>query len=606
MLKPKEIELLSPAKDIATAKEAILHGADAIYIGAPKFSARSSAGNSIQEIAQLVEFAHIYGVKIYVAINTIIKESELPEVEALITGLYRASVDAIIIQDLGILKLNIPPIAIHASTQCNSQTPQKVGFLQQLGVTQVVLARELTIPQIAQIHKQCSVPLEVFIHGALCVSYSGNCYLSEATKKRSANRGECAQCCRLKYNLKDTQGNILIKNMHLLSLKDMNRTQNLQELLEAGVTSLKIEGRLKSVDYVKNITAHYRKELDKIIANNPQYARSSKGESQIDFTPNPSKSFNRGFTTYLPNQQEFSDIASPNTPKSMGEEIGRVTSISPKSLTINTTKKLNNGDGFIYTVKQGGEFGFRVDRAEGNIIYPTNMPTIDRGAVIYRNHDAEFDRELSRPTAQRRVAIDITLSYANNTLTLMLAYPQGVTIYKTEEIGVLQEAQNPQAENQRKQLSKLGNTPYKAAQVDLNGTESYFIPSSILTRLRQDATALLTESVIANYKPQLRGEYKPTQYPATTITYKDNVINSKAQQLYRECGVDTIEPAFELAHQSDAELMTTKYCIKKQYGECPKIAPNSRWGNTLFLESQDANLQLTFNCKECIMIIKRV
>ena len=389
MRERRPIELLSPARDIATAKEAILHGADAVYIGAPRFGARAAAGNTIDDIATLVEYAHFYRVKVYVALNTILRDDELAEAEKIIHDLYRAGVDALIIQDMAIMKLDIPPIPLHASTQCDNDSIQKVRFLQEAGFTQVVLARELTLKKIKEIADNTDVPLEVFIHGALCVSYSGRCYLSRALSGRSANRGECAQCCRLPYELSDAQGNTLVKEAYLLSLKDMNRGEYLEELLDAGVTSLKIEGRLKDAAYVKNITAYYRQLLDGIFARRSEYRRSSAGKSEIKFTPDPNKSFNRGFTPYFSDLPSFKTISSRFTPKSTGEYIGTITGSAGRGLKLTNAPAMHNGDGVLYKTPQGEVGGFRVNRVSEDTIYPAEEKKLPQGTEIYRNYDRQ-------------------------------------------------------------------------------------------------------------------------------------------------------------------------------------------------------------------------
>lgn len=602
----RRIELLSPARDVNTAREAILHGADAVYIGAPKFSARVAAGNSIEEIASLVEFAHIYGAKIYIALNTIIRNEEIAEVEALIKSLYEIGVDALIIQDMGITKMNIPPIQLHASTQCHNASVEQVKFLEDSGFSQVVLARELNIDQIENICKNTSVPIEVFIHGALCVSYSGRCYLSQALAKRSANRGECAQFCRLPYNLEDSEGNILVKEKHLLSLKDMNRSSSIEALLDAGVTSFKIEGRLKDVEYVKNVTAYYRAILDEIFARRSEYIPASSGKVKVNFSPNPYKSFNRGFTSYYTDNKEFDNIASIHTPKSIGERVGVVKSVQKNFLEISPEVELHNGDGLCFTSKEGEFSGFGVNTVEGNRVFPSSMPNIKCGDVIYRNSDIKFSKLLSSPTAERKIGTSIKLLYNNNSLLLQITDDKGNISEISENTGELQLAKTNQKSNQETQLSKLGNTPFEATDIDISQTEEMFIPSSILTKMRREATEELIKLRIKNHPRPERAKDLIPQYPIQELDFDANVSNSKAMEFYSERGVEKISQAYELMPVDDAHLMTTIHCIRRTLGKCLKTKQGGDWKEPLFLVSDKSRLQLHFNCKECKMIIKKV
>lgn len=509
----RPIELLSPARDIATAKEAILHGADAVYIGAPRFSARAAAGNTIEDIAALVEYAHLYRVKIYVALNTILKDEELKEAEKIIRDLYKIGVDALIVQDMAIMKLDIPPIPLHASTQCDNTTLAKVRFLQDAGFTQVVLARELTIKEIKHIAENTEVPLEVFIHGALCVSYSGRCYLSRALSGRSANRGECAQCCRLPYELTDAQGKTLVKEAYLLSLKDMNRSRHIEELLDAGVTSLKIEGRLKDAAYVKNITAYYRQQLDAIFARRPEYSRSSSGTSDIKFIPDPNKSFNRGFTPYFSDHPSFNTISSRFTPKSTGEYIGLISGYAEKGIKLSTSVEMHNGDGVIYKTPQGEAGGFRVNRVSNGIIYPAEAKKLPAGTEIYRNYDNEFEKRLAQPTAERYIPVNVELSYADDKIELKLTDDNGITAEEKETYPQAPAARQSQAENQHKQLARMGGTPYKAQNITLGGTAKLFIPSSKLADLRRKAVETLTKLRNEKYIREKAGIRTTPRYP---------------------------------------------------------------------------------------------
>ena len=430
-IKPRRIELLAPAKDLTCGIEAINHGADAVYIGAPKFGARAAAGNSLDDIRALCDYAHLYNARIYVALNTLLREDELPEAEQLIRQLYQAGVDALIVQDMGITRLNLPPIPLHASTQTDNRTPEKVKFLEAVGFTQVVLARELSLNEIRQISEQTTVPLEVFVHGALCVSYSGQCYLSAALSGRSANRGECAQYCRLPYSMVDANGTEIVHDKHLLSLKDMNRSDQLEALLDAGVSSLKIEGRLKDVTYVKNITAYYRKKLDVILARRPEYCRASAGTSKYTFEPVAEKSFNRGFTPFFLRERS-KDITAFNTPKSLGEPVGTVKELKGNSFTVAGLKQLNNGDGLVFFNGRDELEGFRVNRVEANRVFPLDMPAIKPKTPLYRNFDQVFEKQLAKPSAERKLSVKIEFLDNSFGFTLVMEDETGARVMLTE------------------------------------------------------------------------------------------------------------------------------------------------------------------------------
>ena len=413
MIKQRKIELLAPARNLECGIEAINHGADAVYIGAPKFGARAAAVNSLEDIAALVEYAHLYNARIYVTVNTILKEEELKETEEMIRELYRIGVDALIVQDMAIAKLELPPIPLHASTQMDNRTVDKVRFLRDAGFRQVVLARELSLREIGKIYEACpDIPLEVFVHGALCVSYSGQCYVSQACFGRSANRGECAQFCRLPFSLVDAEGKMIAKDKHLLSLKDLNQSEELEALLDAGASSLKIEGRLKDVSYVKNVTAAYRQKLDAIFARRKEYTRASSGKCRFDFKPQLDKSFSRGFTHYFLHGRS-KDIFSFDTPKSLGEEMGTMKESRGNYLTVAGVKSFNNGDGVCYLDEQGRLQGLRINRVDGNKLYPQEMPRIKPRTMLYRNFDQEFERILARKSSERKIAVCILLAENN-------------------------------------------------------------------------------------------------------------------------------------------------------------------------------------------------
>lgn len=451
-MKQRPIELLAPAKNLECGIEAINHGADAVYIGAPRFGARAAAGNSLADIEALVQYAHLYNVRIYVTVNTILRDDELKETEAMIWDLYRVGVDALIVQDMGLTQLNLPPIPLHASTQMDNRTVEKVRFLADAGFRQVVLARELSVNEISRIHAACpDTLLEVFIHGALCVSYSGQCYVSEACFGRSANRGECAQFCRLQFDMTDADGKVIEKGKHLLSLKDMNQSDNLEELLDSGASSLKIEGRLKDVSYVKNVTAYYRQKLDALFKRRKEYVRASSGSVKLAFRPQLDKSFSRGFTDYFAHGRN-PGIFSFNTPKSLGEEVGTVKEIRGNYLTVAGVKAFSNGDGLCYIDAQGRLQGFRVNRVENNKLFPQEMPRIKPKTVLYRNFDQEFDRIMQKKSAERKLAVDVSLVENNFGFTLTMCDEDGnsvsMALSKTKEL-----ARTPQHDNLINQLA---------------------------------------------------------------------------------------------------------------------------------------------------------
>ena len=602
MSHPRKIELLAPARNVETAIAAIDSGADAVYIGASQFGARQAAGNTVEDIARLVEYAHIFGVKVYVTLNTILTDEEIEPAERLITELYNAGVDALIVQDFAITKMNIPPIQLHCSTQMDNCTVEKVRFLAQTGFPRVVLARELSLQQIAEIHK--AVPhteLEVFVHGALCVSYSGRCYASQHCFGRSANRGACAQFCRLPFTLVDADGNVIKKDKHLLSLKDMNRSAMLEEMLDAGVTSLKIEGRLKDPSYVKNITAYYRRCLDDIFARRACYTRASYGSVAPHFTPSPAKSFNRGFTNYFLDGKR-GDITSFDTPKSIGEYVGSVKFVSRSFFTV-TGGTFNNGDGACFIAPDGKLQGFHINKAEGNRVFPQNMPALQPGTILYRNYDCEFERTLSRPLSPRRLSI--ALEFA--------ATPAGFSLTATTESGITctvdaamekEEARAPQQENINTQLKKWGNTPFEASSITVGYSENWFVPSSLLSDMRRRLCDTLVTTLRSNHLREPMQPIAKAPLVSNTIGYTGNVSNSLARAFYTERGAQSVAPAYELQPSEGSPIMYCKHCIKYSIGWCTKTGEKSPYKEPYYLVSADGRrFRLHFNCKECMMTV---
>lgn len=603
----RKIELLAPARNLECGTEAVNHGADAVYIGAPKFGARAAATNSMDDIGRLTDYAHLYGVRIYVTVNTILKDEELKETEDMIWELYRRGVDAFIVQDMGLTQLNLPPIPLHASTQMDNRTVEKVRFLTEAGFRQVVLARELPLNEIAAIHKACpDTPLEVFVHGALCVSYSGQCYASQACFGRSANRGECAQFCRLPFSLVDADGRVVVKDKHLLSLKDMNRLDMLEQLLDAGVTSLKIEGRLKDVAYVKNVTTAYRQRLDAILKRRQEYARASSGTCRFDFQPQPEKSFSRGFTHYFL-EGRGEDITSFDTPKSLGEAMGTLKEQRGGWVSVAGVKPFHNGDGVCYLDEQGRLQGFRINRVEGNKLFPAgNVPRIRPRTPLFRNQDQEFERILARKSAERKIGILMKLEENrfgfsltaededDNRVTLTFAHAK-------------ERARTPQIENLRTQLAKLGGTPYELTEpADIRLTEAWFIPASVITEWRRQTVERLTAARRMNYRREL-AVWKPTRhaYPATTLTYLGNVMNGEARRFYLDHGVKAVAPAYEKQPADGAVLMLCRHCLRYSLGWCPVHQKGrSPYREPYSLASADGRrFRLEFDCKNCQMKI---
>ena len=592
----RKLELLAPAKNLECGIAAVDHGADAVYIGAPSHGARVSAGNSIDDIRTLCNYAHQFGVKVYVTVNTIVYDNELADTEQMIHELYQAGADAILVQDMGILRMNLPPIALHASTQTDNRTAEKVRFLQDVGFERVVLARELSVDEIADIHRQVpDMPLEVFVHGALCVSYSGLCYASQHCFGRSANRGACAQFCRMKFDLVDADGRELEHQRHLLSLKDMNLSNHLEELIEAGATSFKIEGRLKDASYVKNVTATYSQQLDDIIRHHPDtYCRASRGHVTYSFTPDLRKTFNRGYTTYFLHGRQ-PDIFSPDTPKAMGEYVGKVKELRRNSFNVSTTASFANGDGLCFIDDQHELVGFRVNRAEGNRLFPHQMPAgLRPGIALYRNNDQEFERRLSRASAERKIPLTMYLEATASGFRLS-ANGQSATIDCEH-----QQAEKPQHDNIVRQLSKLGGTPYECSGVELPEDFNYFIPSSRLSDLRR---SLMTSLGLVTDEPGARclraTSSLPSSYgPRYDAPYLYNIANRLACQFY---GV--AQPSAYELRGGEGPIMQCRHCLRYALGYCVKHGGRRpQWREPLSLRLADGRcFRLEFDCKRCQM-----
>jgi putative protease len=614
------LELLAPAKTAEIAREAILHGADAVYIGGPSFGARASAGNSIAEIAELSRFAHRFGARVFATLNTILHDSELEAARRQTLELWDAGVDALIVQDMGLLELDLPPIALHASTQCDIRTPEKARFLAAAGFSQLVLARELTLDQIAAIRTEVpeNVALEFFIHGALCVSYSGQCYMSHALTGRSANRGDCAQLCRLPYTLQDGQGQIIAFEKHLLSLKDNNQSANLAAIASAGVSSFKIEGRYKDMSYVKNITAHYRLLLDTLLEAHPELARASSGRSHFDFSPDPARSFNRGATDYFVNGRQ-SGIEAFDAPAHIGQALGKVTRTGPDWFEIDCAQTLANGDGLCWIHKRE-VVGVQANlaRREGNHwrIVPSRplsaLPGLQPNLVIHRNRDHVWEQALQKKSAERRIAVDMTLADTDEGLTLALIDENGNAVSARIEIAK-EAAQNPErAEAQlRDGLAKLGASIFSARKIEIATAQPWFVAASAINALRRDGIARLEEERLANcVRPPRHPESLPAEaYPETSLSFLANVYNQAARRFYARHGVTLIAAAFEAHQQKDeVSLMTTRHCLRFSFNLCPKQARKMGIkgrvsADPLTLVCGNEKFTLQFDCRQCIMHI---
>ncbi|MCR4880724.1 MAG: U32 family peptidase [bacterium] len=580
----KKAELLAPAKDKECAITAINYGADAVYIGASSFGARQNASNNLDDIKALVDYAHKFYVRVHVTINTILDDKELLEAQKLIHQLYDIGVDAIIVQDMGLLEVDLPPIALHASTQCNNRTLEKVKFLADTGFNRVILARELSKEQIKEICAKSDVEIETFVHGALCVSYSGQCYLSQYIGGRSANRGECAQPCRKKYSLLDENGNYLVKNKHLLCLKDFNASSEIKDLIDSGVVSFKIEGRLKDKNYIKNVVGYYRKQLDECAQ------KTSSGKVFFDFEPDVNKAFNRGFTTYFLNGRE--NCFNFDTPKFIGEKIGKVKEVGKNYLK--TDGKISPQDGLCYF--ENGEIkGFLVNKVENGKIFPNKMSAIKTGTQLYRNIDFEFNKALDNSKTTRKIGV--TFIFDDKKL---LAVDEDGNKAEILSEG-FEEAKNADKAQQTiiEQLNKTGESDFYVQDIKINFSKTPFLPISQINELRRNILEKLMQERLKNYKRPAGAEIKVVPYFEKEIDYKGNIYNSFAKTFYEKRGAKVVQKAFESQKQPNTELMRTKHCIKYALGRCKSK-------EKLFLEDEfGKRYPIEFDCKNCEMIIKQ-
>ena len=622
------IELLSPARNLECGISAIDHGADAVYIGASRFGARAAACNPVDDIASLVIYAHQFGAKVYATVNTILYEDETEEARLLAWQLYHAGVDALIVQDMAFFAMDMPPIPLHASTQMDNRTVEKAELLSSMGFKQIVLARELSLEAISAIHKAVpDVRLEAFVHGALCVSYSGQCYASQHCFGRSANRGQCAQFCRLPFSLTGADGQALIRDRYLLSLRDMNRAAELEAMIDAGVRCFKIEGRLKDISYVKNVTASYRQALDAILARRTEYHRASFGTSAYNFRPNLERSFSRGSTDYFLHGRT-TDLASPLTPKSRGMEVGSVKELRGGCIIVASAERFNNGDGLCYFDRDGQLQGFRVNRAEGNHLYPSSMPTgrqsLRKGDFLWRSFDQEWERLMSGKTAERRIAARFAMEEkadgfsltftADDGISLTQAFPAEHQLARTDQSGSIREV-----------LSKLGDTPYVCQDVVTYFSQPWFIPRSLLSDWRRTIIASATASrqsfrqaseqkksvcqqEDASCRPSMLTDKRTIDLAFPKHDFHLNVSNGIARRVYESIGVEVQEQAVEASPRKADDgrplvLMTCRFCILHAWGWCKKNAkrPDAPKG-PLFLVSNDGRrFPLEFDCKRCEM-----
>lgn len=606
------LELLAPARDLAVGIEAINHGADAVYIGGPAFGARGAASNSVADIGKLATHAHRFSARVFVALNTLFRDDELAAVERLAHQLYEAGADALIVQDMGLLELDLPPIALHASTQTDNRTPEKVQFLESVGFSQIVLARELSLAQIAEISARTSATLEFFVHGALCVAFSGQCFISYALTGRSANRGECAQLCRLPWSLAHGDGSPVAMNRHLLSLKDNDQSANLRALVDAGVRSFKIEGRLKDAAYVKNITAHYRRQIDRILDERPDLAPASDGRCQFLFTPDPRKTFNRGATDYFVNGRQV-DIACFDSPKHVGESVGSVSHVARGAFDISTTVDLHNGDGLSFFTAAGELTGLRINRAERapagfRIFSGDGAPAPAIGSEVFRNLDYRFEKALAKKTVERQIAVSLNFSETPEGYSLALTDEEGhvavVSVVCAKELS--QRGESPVAAISA-QLSKLGATIFTASNVTVDLSQPWFVPVSVLNALRRDAVERIEAIRAASWRrlPRRCAAIPAAVYPERELSYLGNVLNTRARDFYSRHGVERIADAFESNQgmgsvSGSVSLMITKHCLRYSFNLCPKQSAGIR-PEPMFLTGAGEKLVVRFDCKRCEM-----
>ncbi len=600
----RKIELLAPAKNLETGKAAINYGADAVYIGAPKFGARAAVGNSLEDIGELVKYAHQYWAKVFITMNTILYDNELKEAEALIHKLYKLGVDALIVQDMAILEMDLPPIELHASTQTHNFDLERIQFLEKAGFKRIILARELSLEQIKEIRANTTVDLEYFVNGALCVCLSGQCYFSHAITGRSANRGECSQACRMQYDLQDADGNVLAKDKHLLSMKDLNLSNEISDIVDAGICSLKIEGRLKDISYIKNITSHYSQKLDQCLDKNNNLERASSGQVITNFEADPERTFNRGFTPYF-FKGRVPEIANFFSPKALGKEIGKIVAVRKDHFIVKSKFPIHNGDGLCFFNKSKLLKGIQVNGVKGDQIYPNDMSMVCDGVTLYRNNDHEFAKELKQDKSIRKISIDIHFEQLGQQYFLHITDENDNTVSSSlDDVSELAKNADMAKANIKKQLSKLGDSIYSLNSIQLDLNDTPFIQAKLLNELRRKTLENLSKTrVELAEKEQTRPLISHPKYYADKITYMGNVSNCKAEDFYKKCGVENIEKAFELQKDFDGKtLMVTKHCLRYEFGKCPKLVKSiDNKPGPLYLVDNNRKYSLEFNCQRCEM-----
>jgi 23S rRNA 5-hydroxycytidine C2501 synthase len=598
----QSLELLAPAGSAHIGMAAIDHGADAVYVGAPRFSARANAGVDTREIGRLIRHAHFYYARVYVALNTILTNEEIPEALDVIREIYDLGADGLIIQDTGLLEMDLPPIPLIASTQMHNDTPEKVRFLEDVGFKRAILARELSLEEIAAMRQRTRIELECFVHGALCVSYSGQCYMSQAVTERSGNRGVCAQPCRSRYTLTDGDGNRILSDRFLLSLKDLNLMCDIPDLVAAGITSFKIEGRYKEIDYVKTVTAAYSRVLDTFIHNHPNYRRSSSGRSEPAFSPDPAMTFNRGFTRYFISSQR-EKIASMDTPKSIGQPVGVVISLG-KGFFRTDCPDLKNGDGLCFFTKERTLSGFRIDRVENSKIFPNTMEGLAQGILLYRNHNSALTRMLHKVSSRRRIHVEMDIRHEGDTVHIAAKDEDG---NRAELIFALpyEEPRNPAMAREQVEihLSSTGNTPFKVIKVNISRRIGFF-PISFLNSIKRNVLAEL-ERIRLERCPRETKAFIPNNisYPEKQLDYRANVLNEYARHFYERHGVEILEPAFEtLSEKKGKEVMRSRYCLRYEMDACDRFGPSCRQlKEPLRISDGHHAYLLKFNCEACRM-----
>lgn len=603
---PRFLELLAPAKNFESGRAALLCGADALYVGAPKFGARAAAGVSVEEIGRLCELAHRFGARVFVTMNTLLYEQELVEAERMATRMWQIGADALIVQDMAFLRMGLPPIDLHASTQMCTTTPEQVRFLADVGFSRVVLERALTLQEIEKLSQAADVEIEAFIHGALCVSYSGRCYMSRTMSARSGNRGDCSQACRLPYDLLDERMQPLVRNRHLLSLQDMNATERLEAMIDAGVTSFKIEGRLKDENYVRNVVGWYRRRMDEIIARRPDLCRASEGISTFEFAPNPAKSFSRGGISYFLDGARRG-VASFDTPKAFGEPLGQVGAVRRDSFQLQRVAgqgvQLNAGDGLCFVTAAGESSGTNVNRIEEDWIWPNRMEGIRPGVELYRNYDHRYVTALSRSRLRR--AVPVTASVRVTASEIELTLSDGTLQVTVSRSGVFELAQqlDQALATIRTQLSKTGETIFDLTDVKFSDDEVRFVPVSVLNELRREAFQRLDIERLEHYRRRQRLPEDPNvRFPKTVLEGDENVVNSLAERFYRDHGVTRIEPGYDLRSDlKGVDVMRMRYCIRRELGMCLRDKPD--YTGKLYLRHGTFLYELCFDCARCMMTV---